>query len=129
MPGRCAPAIRPPRSWSEPRVGETFSTVCCFNEIGSEPKLRICASESVSFWVNGLPAPPVIWALPPRIGPWLMAGADSTTPSSTMATWLSGVARVLTAVVSLPKSDAALAGEVELDQVALGRVVAATWPS
>ena len=57
-----APAISPPRSCSEPSVGEIDWTLGAVNFSGSEPYLRMLASWPAVVWVK----PPVICALAAR---------------------------------------------------------------
>src|SRR3954449_5971047 len=80
-----APAIRPPRSWSDPSVADTEETSAFSSFSGSAPNLRTFASVLARFWVKL----PVISALPPAmpLGS-VMVGADWVTPSSTIATAL-----------------------------------------
>ena len=60
-------------------------TVCASddsNDSGSDPYRRMPARFCASAWLNW----PVIWVVP-KIGPW-MVGAETTSPSSTKATFL-----------------------------------------
>src|SRR5579875_1505872 len=80
-----AAAIRPASSWLRPSDAETDSTSCSARLIGSAPYWSWSASWVACASLNE----PVIWALPPVIAPWSMFGAETTTPSSTTASWSS----------------------------------------
>src|SRR5665647_1699346 len=58
-----APAIRPARSWSAPRVAETLSTLDTSNVSGRAPYLSTLARSLADFCVND----PEICAFPPGI--------------------------------------------------------------
>ena len=78
------PDTMPAVSWSLPSVGETLSTVCfVLVELHRQRAVAQHQRELV-----GLPVGerPVISTSRPVI-PWLMTGADCTTPSSSIATF------------------------------------------
>src|ERR1700732_1972263 len=76
------PAAIPERSWSFPRVGETFSDVSCLSCTGSAPKRKSRARSDDSDLVKL----PEIRTPPVSKCDVLNRGFDCTTPSSSIAT-------------------------------------------
>src|SRR4051794_27600151 len=76
------PAAMPASSWSVPSVGDTLCVVCSLSTTGSAPYCRTVARSLASPSLKL----PEIWTLPPSNDASWNAGADCTTPSSTIAT-------------------------------------------
>ena len=92
--GRCC-------SCSEPSSAEIWSSVSTSNESGSAPNFSWLASCCALSWVNE----PVISALPSEIT-WLVRGAETTRPSSTIANWFCGSCRLISRSVTSRNSSA-----------------------
>src|SRR4051812_27436688 len=97
------PAIRPPWSWSWPRVEETDTTWPCLNFSGSAPYLSWSARSVADCWLKL----PEILALPPGMASSIV-GATMTTPSSTLASRLRGGCRLVIRRVTSANCEAPL---------------------
>src|ERR1700761_3033402 len=113
------PATRPGSSWLRPSEGDTFSTLTTLKASGRAPYLSCWARVSAAVW---LPSP-VICTWPAGMAS-VVAGAETTLPSSTIAvwssTWSSGLVLALGwyllawVAVSLPNALVALPFRVRL---------------
>ena len=79
---RCRPC-----SWSLPSVGDTLSTVCCFWSNCTGQRAVAQHQREVLAPRPGVKVPLICTSWP--VMPWLIVGADCTTPSSSIATCLS----------------------------------------
>src|SRR5690625_6684250 len=81
------PAMSPLRRCSEPSVAEICSSLCTSKFSGSEPKFSWLASVLALSRVKL----PEIWARPSLITGAFIEGAETTSPSSTIANWFCGL--------------------------------------
>jgi hypothetical protein len=81
--------MSPARSCSLPSSVDTDWALAWLKVSGSAPYFSWLASVVASSWVKS----PVIWVVPPLMA-LLIVGADTTRPSSVIATWLPTLAAV-----------------------------------
>ena len=105
-----APATSPAVSWSWPSVADTEFTSAMSNDTGSAPNFSTFARSVAICWVKL----PEISACPPVMAS-LTAGAETTSPSSTMANWFCGGSLLTEVLRGLGEELGAFAVEVEVD--------------